>query len=226
MSVLFKVRNKFFCCPIKQFQEKTRYCEEHKRSPYNLTIDLELPLELDLPIYPDHVSQIVDYIESGKEPQIDEKNIGVFNLLAHYLCFDQLSNLVEKYADEHANDILKVFLADENAHLWGIYEDILSKKILDYVDDLKVKSLPPANLMRILQRYLNDHEFSKEILDFIISLFEVHFENASIFCSLIPLTKYEDYFLNEVFSKYDRYFNPTFLKPCHFKYLWEKTKKL
>ena len=115
------------------------------------------------------------------------------------------------------SDILKEFFNSNQEPNLEI-ENLISKDLLNYIDEPKMLKIHVSVIHRIIGRYLQTKPCSRKIIDFVFKCIHLDVDN-SVLLNLIDVTDDEEYFLRKIY--YDRPANVdlVFLPSTHIIYL-------
>ena len=108
------------------------------------------------------------------------------------------------------------------------YEELISSQLDNFLDQRALLVLPIPVIHRILSKYLQSHEITRDLLNFMFRYLNANGSDGSVLFNLIHELNEddEDYFIAKLCDEYRDNFNFAFLHPEQCKYLLYNVKLL
>lgn len=169
------------------------------------------------------VQKFVDFFQY-KIILLDSKVVVAFDLLADMFQIKTLKRLTNKFKHTHTLEIVQNFFENYNGTINSIYEELISKVLISFINEPKLLKFTIPEIYKILQNYLQENTNNLSVVMFMFKYFDFHGKDSSIIFSLVErllCDEDEDYFLNILYQNYKDEFNFHYLQSSHLFFLFE-----
>lgn len=157
---------------------------------------------------------------------LNDDNVVYLNYLANIYEVSSLINDTSSYMEEHEDLSLQTILLNQNIENFDLssYETIITKYLLDYIDDERLLSINFPILFRIVSEFIKQNG-SKEIIDFLFEAVNHYGKDASILFQVIDFQDLSDEDLNKLLSKTPEQFDFNYVNLYLFQFMKEKMEQ-
>lgn len=170
-----------------------------------------------------------------KQILLTDENVIFLNYLARKYEVSLLINVTNEYiSSNHNNHALQLLILYRNEPKFHPekYEDIISKNLLDYLNDDRLLSLDISTLHRIVDRYIiekeksNENSENDELMQFLFKCLNKFGRTASVLFTHINFTNEKVKYLNQLLFDPEIEFDFHFVSCSFFKSFYEKQNEI
>lgn len=161
------------------------------------------------------------------ETNVNKNTVIPLNYLAKRYEVLSLLNITEEYISQNQDHFIIHFLLNANQEKNGEkYENLLSQRLLDYIDNPELLNLSISSLSRIISNYLSQDKLDQnqnqsKIFDFLFKCLDKYGRQASILFTNIDFSGERMEYLNLLLTKYSKIFDFHFINLSFLKSIYE-----
>ena len=171
-----------------------------------------------------------DFVQffNGKFIYFTGKSVIALSKLADVFLVITLKEFTDIYKQRHAKEIVENYFDDFDGTINLEYEELISSQLDNFLDQRALLVLPIPVIHRILSKYLQSHEITRDLLNFMFRYLNANGSDGSVLFNLIHELDEddEDYFIAKLYDEHRDNFNFAFLHPEQCKYLLYNVKLL
>ena len=221
----FLYKNKKYPFNFSLFKFSSQYFSKNKvelRKTQNINL-IDKNKEEFLNFSDDIIENFIKYAHR-EDIQLTHKNVTELNYLAKKYEVLSLIQDTKEYISNHHQDLalqnLLIFQNDESFKT-DTYEDVISEKLIDYLNDDRILLLNFPILYRIISKYQKEHG-NNEIYHFLFKCLDKYGTEASILFSNIDFGEMQTKYSNLLLKKYSKIFDFQFINSSMLKSIYEQ----
>lgn len=235
LNIIYKMEE--FPINIEKFKRNSKYFDKPGAidndyvmlpEPYGDDVPITKPiLETFLFISQCKMSEFTEE-ELNEKCHIQIDNVIQLNFLSNAFQVPYLIDKTLNFMKENQDEVLKIIFKINPVNWNFELEQFIVSILHTILDDERLFVLPISILHRMIERFMkkNGLHFVKDIIDFFFKCLEHYGIDASPLCRLIPVSIYEDQFLDTLIFEYKDLFDFCFMNGEHIIYMANKLQRL
>ena len=175
-------------------------------------------------LHEDAIFDFIRYCQNQGIHSINQDNVLTLNYLANKYKVKSLVTITEKYMRNHENQYLIHLLVNTKMpEQIQIYEDLLSKSLLNYIKDEEFFLIPISSLYRIVTKYRVNlqNENIQKLIEFLFKCLDKYGTKASVLFDEIDFSQFKTECFHRLLTKYSDIFGFHFVNSSFIKTIYD-----